>query len=96
MTLLGCGGYQGSGVKAASFDADAALQLLHAATRPFQLLDSAVAVGYVGLRREDNLKIWYLHVWAWLDNRKGVFADFHPAAQCAPDARKVFKPSSAS
>jgi hypothetical protein len=169
LTLLACSKYQESGVKAANSDVGFALHQLRAATRPFQLLDSAVAAGYAGnvkdclvhehhgamgyhhvnpryvdaqldvqrpeillyertpagqyrlngvefivpyrawprdsiapelmgeqLKREDNLKFWYLHVWAWLDNRDGVFADFHPAVQCAPDTRKVFKPSSES
>ena len=44
------------------------------------------------LKREDNLKIWYLHVWAWSDNADGVFADFNPSVQCPDNARKVFKP----
>jgi hypothetical protein len=166
IVLSSCGGHQSGGMKAAAASVDVALQQLRAATRPFQLLDSAVAAGYAGvvrdclvhehhgamgyhhvnaryvdaqldvqrpeillyervadgryrlngvefivpyrawprdsvapvlmgqqLRREDNLKIWYLHVWAWLENKDGVFADFHPAVQCAPDTRKVFTPS---
>ena len=44
------------------------------------------------LKHEDNLKIWYLHVWAWSDNADGVFADFNPSVQCPPAASKVFKP----
>jgi hypothetical protein len=44
------------------------------------------------LKHEDNLKIWYLHVWAWSDNADGVFADFNPSVQCPDSARKVFKP----
>lgn len=44
------------------------------------------------LRREDNLKIWYLHAWIWKENPDGVFADFHPDVQCAADTRKIFKP----
>jgi hypothetical protein len=47
------------------------------------------------LKREDNLKIWYLHVWAWTDNTDGVFADFNPAVSCSDTARRVFKPFSA-
>ena len=44
------------------------------------------------LRLEDNLKIWYLHVWAWNENPNGVFADFHPRVSCPDSARKVFMP----
>jgi hypothetical protein len=44
------------------------------------------------LKHEDNLKIWYLHVWAWSENANGVFADFNPSVQCPDSARKVFKP----
>lgn len=44
------------------------------------------------LKHEDNLKIWYLHVWAWSDNADGVFADFNPSVQCPESARKVFTP----
>jgi hypothetical protein len=44
------------------------------------------------LKHEDNLKIWYLHVWAWTDNADGVFADFNPDVSCPDSARKVFKP----
>jgi hypothetical protein len=47
------------------------------------------------LKHEDNLKIWYLHVWAWSDNADGVFADFNPSVQCAADTRKIFRPSGA-
>lgn len=42
------------------------------------------------MRREDNLKIWYLHVWAWKANPDGPFADYHPAVSCPAGARKVF------
>lgn len=45
------------------------------------------------LKQEDNLKFWYLHVWAWSDNTDGVFADFNPSVQCPADMRKVFRPS---
>ena len=46
------------------------------------------------LKHEDNLKLWYLHVWAWLPNADGVFADFNPAVTCPDSARKVFTPFS--
>ena len=47
------------------------------------------------LKHEDNLKYWYLHVWAWRPNPNGVFADFHPDVQC-PAGAKVYTPSSDS
>jgi hypothetical protein len=48
------------------------------------------------LKREDNLQIWYLHVWAWSHNPDGRFADFHPEVTCPDDARKVFVPHPSS
>lgn len=48
------------------------------------------------LRREDNLRFWYLHVWAWKENPDGPFADFHPAVSCPDSARRVFIPSAES
>ena len=47
------------------------------------------------LKHEDNLKIWYLHVWAWTENADGLFADFNPKVRCPYDA-KVFTPFAAS
>ena len=44
------------------------------------------------LHQEDNLKIWYLHVWAWRDNANGVFANFHPDVKCPESTRKVYTP----
>jgi hypothetical protein len=44
------------------------------------------------LKHEDNLKLWYLHVWAWSSNPDGVFADFNPAVNCPEGSRKVFMP----
>ena len=44
------------------------------------------------LQRDDNLKIWYLHVWAWRENPDGIFANFHPDVTCPASARKVFVP----
>ncbi len=44
------------------------------------------------LKHEDNLKLWYLHVWAWTENVDGVFADFNPAVSCSESTRKVFTP----
>lgn len=48
------------------------------------------------LKHEDNLKFWYLHVWAWTRNADGIFADFHPDVTCPASARKVFTPFAAS
>ncbi|HTL05260.1 MAG TPA: hypothetical protein VL241_05895 [Gemmatimonadales bacterium] len=44
------------------------------------------------LQHEDNLKLWYLHVWAWRSNPDGLFANFHPDVQCPEAQRKVFMP----
>lgn len=43
------------------------------------------------LHREDNLTIWYLHVWAWTKNPEGLFANFNPDVAC-PGTGKVYKP----
>jgi hypothetical protein len=45
------------------------------------------------LQHEDNLNIWYLHVWAWSDNPDGVFANFNPNVSC-PGGGKVYTPFS--
>lgn len=45
----------------------------------------------MNMKREDNLKIWYMHAWAWSENADGMFADFNPSVKCGSDAR-VFKP----
>ena len=34
------------------------------------------------LKRSEPLQIWYLHVWAWEENRNGLFADWNPAVVC--------------
>lgn len=47
------------------------------------------------MKREDNLKFFYLHVWAWTPNPDGVFADFHPDIACPEGASKVFRPYTA-
>lgn len=36
------------------------------------------------LKRSDQLQLWYLHVWVWEENSKGVFADWNPAVRCSP------------
>jgi hypothetical protein len=45
------------------------------------------------LKHENNLQIWYLHVWAWTENRDGLFADFHPGVSCPAGTGKIFRPS---
>ena len=42
------------------------------------------------MKREDNLKIWFMHAWAWRENADGMFADFNPNVRCPADSR-VFK-----
>ncbi|MFI5311289.1 MAG: hypothetical protein ACHQQ3_08665 [Gemmatimonadales bacterium] len=44
------------------------------------------------LHREDNLKIWYLHVWAWTKNPEGLFANFNPDVACLNGTGKVYTP----
>jgi hypothetical protein len=34
------------------------------------------------LRREETLKIWYLHAWIWQANTAGIFADWNPDVKC--------------
>ncbi len=45
------------------------------------------------MHQEDNLKFWYLHVWAWRENPNGVFSNFHPEVQCPGETRRVYTPS---
>jgi hypothetical protein len=44
------------------------------------------------MKHEDNLKIWYTHVWAWSNNTDGIFADFNPSVTCPAETRKVYTP----
>jgi len=44
------------------------------------------------LHHENNSKYWYLHVWAWTDNKDGLFADMNPDVHCA-GVGKVYIPS---
>ncbi len=41
------------------------------------------------LHHENNFKYWYLHVWAWTDNKDGVFANMNPDVHC-PGGGKVY------
>jgi hypothetical protein len=34
------------------------------------------------LKRFDAIKMWYLHVWPWLENPSGMFADWNPSVSC--------------
>lgn len=47
------------------------------------------------MKHEDNLKIWYTHVWAWSNNADGIFADFNPSVTCPAETRKVYIPFAA-
>ncbi len=38
------------------------------------------------MKREDDLKLWYLHMWAWTPNSAGLFADYNPAVKCPSGA----------
>jgi hypothetical protein len=44
------------------------------------------------MKHEDNLKIWYTHVWAWTNNPDGLFADFNPNVTCPAEGSKVYTP----
>lgn len=45
------------------------------------------------MMREDNLRFWYAHVWAWNRNSDGLFANFHPDVRCRGSDRRVFTPA---
>jgi hypothetical protein len=45
------------------------------------------------MHHEDNLKIWYLHVWAWRSNPDGLFANFNSVVNCPDSSRKIYRPS---
>ena len=34
------------------------------------------------MRQEDELKLWYLHMWIWKQNPAGLFADWNPEVKC--------------
>lgn len=34
------------------------------------------------LKQEDQLNLWYLHMWAWTENSAGLFADWNPSVKC--------------
>ena len=63
---------------------------------PYRLYPrDSVAPVWMGqtMHHEDNLNIWYLHVWAWKKNPDGVFANFNSTVSC-PGNGKVYKPFS--
>ena len=35
--------------------------------------------------RNETFQVWALHVWAWRENKKGVFADWNTAVSCDRD-----------
>jgi hypothetical protein len=44
--------------------------------------DPPAGMGYHHSKRAPSLGLWYLHVWAWLENPSGVTADFNPHVRC--------------
>jgi hypothetical protein len=36
------------------------------------------------MKQEDQLNLWYLHMWIWNENTAGLFADWNPAVRCPP------------
>jgi hypothetical protein len=34
------------------------------------------------LKPAPQLKIWYRHVWVWLENPSGLFSDWNPRVKC--------------
>jgi len=54
----------------------------------------SIAPALIGqtLHREDNLKFWYLHVWAWTENPDGIVSNFHRDVACPGGAGKVYRP----
>jgi hypothetical protein len=34
------------------------------------------------MKQEDNLNLWYLHMWIWRQNPSGLFSDYNPAVHC--------------
>jgi hypothetical protein len=44
------------------------------------------------LHHENNLMYWYIHVWAWTNNRDGLFANMNPDVHC-PGGGRIYKAS---
>ncbi|HJU72826.1 MAG TPA: hypothetical protein VJ717_03700 [Gemmatimonadaceae bacterium] len=52
---------------------------------PFRILPREAEAPRIfgqALRQSDELRLWYLHVWAWEENKAGLFADWNPAVKC--------------
>lgn len=52
---------------------------------PFRLLPSTEKPPRLfgqELKRHEEFKYWYLHVWAWKKNSAGLFADWDPSIRC--------------
>lgn len=52
---------------------------------PFRLLPSTEKPPRLfgqELKRHEDFKYWYLHVWAWQKNSAGLFADWDPSIKC--------------
>lgn len=52
---------------------------------PFRLLPSTEKPPRLfgqELKRHEDFKYWYLHVWAWKKNSAGLFADWDPSIRC--------------
>lgn len=52
---------------------------------PFRLLPSTAKPPRLfgqELRRHEEFKYWYLHVWAWKKNSAGLFSDWDPSIKC--------------
>jgi len=39
------------------------------------------------MKQQDELKLWYLHMWVWSDNSAGLFADYNPGVKCPPGSQ---------
>jgi hypothetical protein len=53
---------------------------------PFRLLPSTAKPPRLfgqELRRHEEFKYWYLHVWAWKKNSAGLFSDWDPSIHCS-------------
>jgi hypothetical protein len=54
---------------------------------PYRILPPESAAPRIfgqALRKSEELKLWYLHVWAWEENPAGLFADWNPVVKCSP------------
>jgi hypothetical protein len=52
---------------------------------PFSVLPPTAAPPTVmgqNLKPAPSLDLWYLHVWIWLENPSGLFADWNPLVKC--------------